>query len=350
MRGRKIFVLFILVFSIMLSSFTFYFYQVVYTANILVDKDDRIIIIPPDVTYKSLQKQLVDGGYVNDLISFGFMSRIMKYDQNIKPGRYVLRRNMSNLEAVRMLRAGIQEPVNITFNNVRLTEELAPRITKNIALTEQQFDEALQQFINENNYGFNKENIIGMFLPDTYEVFYNISGTELMNRMYYEYNKFWNEERKARAEQIGFTPMQIAVLASIVQAETKKDEEAPVIAGLYINRIKNGMLLQADPTLVFAVGDFTIKRVLNEHKEIDSPYNTYRYKGLPPGPINMPRVFIIDAVLNYTESNYIYMCAKEDFSGYHYFTHNYDQHLRNASLYQRALSIEQSKARLNNSN
>jgi UPF0755 protein len=350
MRSRKILVLFILVFSIMLSSFTFYFYQVIYTSNILVDRDDRIIIIPADVTYKSLQKQLVDGGYVNDLISFGFMSRIMKYDENIKPGRYVLRRNMSNLDAVRMLRAGIQEPVNITFNNVRLIDELASRITRNIALTEKQFNEALEEFIKDNSYGFNHENIIAMFLPDTYEVFYNISGTELINRMYYEYNKFWNEERLAKASEIGFSPLEVAVLASIVQAETKKDEEAVIIAGLYINRIKKGMLLQADPTLVFALGDFSIKRVLNEHKEIDSPYNTYKYKGLPPGPINMPRVFIIDAVLNYTPSNYIFMCAKEDFSGYHYFTHSYEQHLRNANLYQRALSIEQRKARLNQSN
>lgn len=331
----------------MLSSFTFYFYQVIYSPNILVEREDRIIIIPDDVTYKSLQRQLVEGGYVNDLISFGFMSRIMKYDRHIKPGRYVLRRNMSNLEAVRLLRAGVQEPVNITFNNIRLIEELAPRITRNIALKEDAFNDALNQFVEKNAFGFNNQNIISMFLPDTYEVYYNISGEDLVGRMYYEYSKFWNEERLAKAEAIGLDAKQVSVLASIVQAETKRDEEAPTIAGLYINRLKKGMLLQADPTLVFAVGDFTLKRVLNEHKEIDSPYNTYKYKGLPPGPINMPRVNMIDAVLNYESSNYLYMCAKEDFSGYHYFTHSYDQHLRNAALYQRALSIEQRKARMN---
>ncbi len=348
MRRRKILVLFILVFSIMLSSFTFYFYQVIYTSNILVDKDDRIIVIPPDVTYKSLQKQLMDGAYVNDLISFGFMSRIMKYDKNIKPGRYLLRRNMSNLEAIRLLRAGEQEPVNITFHNVRLLEELAPKITRNIGLTENEFNIALERFIVQNPYGFNKNNIVCMFLPDTYEVFYSISADDLINRMYFEYSKFWNDERKTKADALGLSPVEISVLASIVQAETKKDDEASTIAGLYINRLKQGMLLQADPTLVFAVGDFTLKRVLNEHKEIDSPYNTYKYRGLPPGPINMPRVFIIDAVLNYTQSNYLFMCAKEDFSGYHYFTHSYSQHLKNAALYQRALSIEQRKARMNN--
>jgi UPF0755 protein len=179
-----------------------------------------------------------------------------------------------------------------------------------------------------------------MFLPNTYEVYFNVSAEDLIDRMHEEYEKFWNEERKQKADSIGLTTIEISILASIVQAEAVKREEAPVIAGLYINRLKKDIPLQADPTLVFAVGDFTLKRVLNEHKEIDSPYNTYRNRGLPPGPVNMPEVFALEAVLNYTRSNYIYMCAKEDFSGNHNFTNSYRQHLNNAVKYQRALTRE----------
>lgn len=347
MRKRKILVLFILVFSVTLSSFTFYFYQVIYSPNILVEKDDRILLIPPDVTYKSLQKQLVDGAYVNDLISFGFLARIMKYDRNIKPGRYLLRRNMSNVAAIRLLRSGQQLPVDITFNNVRTLDELGPKIIRNTSISAEGFNNALQNFIENNSYGFTHENVISMFIPNTYEVLYTITPKELIQRMYEEYNKFWNDERKALAREIGLTPLEVNTLASIVQAETVREEEAPIIAGLYINRLKKGMLLQADPTLVFALGDFSIKRVLNEHKEIESPYNTYKYKGLPPGPINMPRIGIVDAVLNYQSSDYLFMCAKEDFSGYHYFTSSYSQHLKNATKYQQALTIEQRKARMN---
>ena len=184
-----------------------------------------------------------------------------------------------------------------------------------------------------------------MFIPNTYEMYFNTGADKVIERFYYEYEQFWNEERKEKAKQIGLTPLEVSILASIVQAETVKRDEAPIIAGLYINRLKQGIALQADPTLVFAVGDFTLKRVLNEHKEIDSPYNTYKYAGLPPGPINMPEISSIDAVLKYKPSDFIYMCAKEDFSGYHNFTNNYNEHLRNAQRYQKALTIEQRKAR-----
>jgi UPF0755 protein len=158
-----------------------------------------------------------------------------------------------------------------------------------------------------------------------------------MNR---EHRNFWTQERKQKASALGLTPIEVSILASIVQAESIKPDEAPVIAGLYINRLKQGIPLQADPTLVFAVGDFTLKRVLNEHKEIDSPYNTYMYPGLPPGPINMPEMNSLNAVLDYKKTNYIYMCAREDFSGYHNFTSSYKQHMNNAIKYQRALTIE----------
>jgi UPF0755 protein len=292
-----------------------------------------------------VQDELAKGKFVNDFVSFSFVARLMNYDQEIKPGRYSLRRNMTNIEAIRVLRAGIQEPVNITFTHVRLLSELGEKITKNTGVSHEDFYDALDEFIKTNKEGFTKENVIGMFLPNTYEVYFNISPMALVERMHTEYNKFWNSERMEKSKKIGLTPIEVSILASIVQAETVKQAEAPVIAGLYINRLKADMPLQADPTLVFANGDFTLKRVLNEHKEVDSPYNTYMYTGLPPGPINMPRIAIIDAVLDYTDHKYIYMCAKEDFSGNHNFAVTLSEHSKNARKYQTALSIEQAKGR-----
>jgi UPF0755 protein len=336
---------FFLVASVLLITFTFYTYQIIYTPNVLVDKDDRIFLVKVGATYRDVQNALMKGKFVDDLVSFSFLARLMSYDENIRPGRYALRKNMTNLQAIRILRAGDQEPVTITFNNVRLLSELGEKITHNTAITPDEFYTALDEFIAANKEGFNKENILSMFIPNTYEVYYNTSATKLVERMHSEYTKFWTDERKEKAAKIGLTPLEISTLASIVQAENTRGDEATTIAGLYINRLKKDMPLQADPTLVFAVGDFSLKRVLNVHKEVDSPYNTYQHTGLPPGPINMPEIFTIDAVLNYQPSTYIYMCAKEDFSGHHNFATTLAEHNLNARKYQKALTIEQEKGR-----
>jgi UPF0755 protein len=191
-------------------------------------------------------------------------------------------------------------------------------------------------------YGFDTTTIVSMFLPNTYEFYWNTSSKELLDRMHKEYQKFWTEERKQKAKAIGFTPVQVSVLASIVEAEQGRwADERPRIAGVYINRMtskETDYKLQADPTLVFAHGDFAIRRVLTGHKQINSPYNTYKFRGLPPGPINLPSPVSIDAVLNYEKHNYLYFCAKEDFSGYHAFAQTYEEHLKNARLYQAALN------------
>lgn len=332
--------IFFLLFSILLISFGFYAYQISYTPNILVGKQPRPLVIPRGATFKDVQAILHKGDFTQDLISFSFLSRLMDYDEQVKPGRYVLDADLSNIEAIRLLRAGIQEPVNITFNNVRLIDDLSEKITRNLNMKPAEFEAALIKFAMNNPHGFNKDNILTMFIPNTYEVYFNVSPDELVQRMHREFQNFWNDQRRRKAEAIGLSPIEVSILASIVQAESVRRDEAPIIAGLYLNRLKKGIPLQADPTLVFAVGDFTLKRVLNEHKEIDSPYNTYKYRGLPPGPVNMPEIFALDAVLNYTQSNYLYMCAKEDFSGRHNFTHSYRQHLNNAARYQRALTRE----------
>ena len=336
-----------LVVTIMLISMGFYTFQIIYSPNILVDKDSKVLIISNEDTFKDVQDILYDGHYVNDLVSFSFLSKLMKYDENVKPGRYQLERNMSNVQAIRMLRAGIQKPVRVTFNNVRLLKNLASRITKNLEISEDEFNAALADYLSSNEDGFTAETVISMFLPNTYELYYSISAKELLNRMNSEYHKFWTEEREKKAEELGLSKVEVSTLASIVQAERSKQDESRRIAGLYVNRLQQDIALQADPTLVFASGDFGLKRVLNIHKEIKSPYNTYINKGLPPGPINMPSIHSIESVLNFEKHNYIYMCAREDFSGYHNFAATYDQHLVNARKYQRQLTIEQRKGRKN---
>ncbi|HET6541030.1 MAG TPA: endolytic transglycosylase MltG [Chryseolinea sp.] len=335
--------IFFLVISVLGISFSFYAYQMVYTPNILVDQDDRLLLVKEGNTFKDVQDELHEGEFVQDLISFSFLAKLMNYDEQIKPGRYLLKRNMSNLRAIQLLKSGAQEPVRITFNNVRLVPELAEKITRNLGMTPQEFEASVVQFAMTNSYGLNKENILVMFIPNTYQVYYNIVPDALVKRMYQEYENFWTDERKAKAKKIGLTPTEVSILASIVQAESVRPDEAPTIAGLYMNRLKQGIPLQADPTLVFAVGDFTLKRILNVHKEIDSPYNTYKYAGLPPGPINMPEINSLEAVLDFKPSDYLYMCAKEDFSGRHNFTSDYQEHMNNAIRYQKALTIEQRK-------
>lgn len=336
---RKL-ILFLLA-SILLITFSFYTYQICYTPNILVGGEDRVIIIPDKADFSVVQKILHEGQYVQDLISFSFLAKLMDYDEAVKPGRYVMRANMTNIDAIRFLRLGLQEPVKITFNNVRLIPELSEKITRNLSMKPQEFEAGLIQFAMHNDYGFNKDNVLCMFIPNTYEVYYNISTESLIDRMHGEFENFWNAERLEKAKALGLTPIEVSILASVVQAESVRKDEAPIIAGLYYNRIKQGIPLQADPTLKFAVGDFTLKRVLNVHKEVNSPYNTYKNKGLPPGPINMPEIQSLEAVLDYFKSDYIYMCAKEDFSGRHNFTASHDEHIRNANRYQKALTREQ---------
>lgn len=330
--------------SILLISFTFYFYQVFFISNVLLDKEDRLFEVKSGTTYRDLQQRMVKEGFVNDLVSFSFVARLKGLDKKIKPGRYLLKKNMTNPQAVNAILSGRSEAVKITFSHARIMPDLADKITVNIGVTTNEFSEAINRFLATNQEGFTEQNIIAMFIPNTYEVYFNILPEDLVARFNKEYHDFWTIERLDKARALGLTPIEVSTLASIVQAEISKTEEAPRVAGLYLNRLKKDIALQADPTLVFAAGDFTIKRVLNEHKEIESPYNTYKYRGLPPGPINMPYISSIEAVLNYEKHNYYYMCAKEDFSGYHNFANSLQEHQRNASRYQRALSAELRKA------
>ncbi len=341
---NKVKLAFYIIGSTLLITFVFYAYQICYTANILVEQDDKLFIIRTGASFRKVQEDLGNNNFVNDMGPSVFLARLSGYDKEITPGRFILRRNMTNLQALKILKSGKQEPVKVTFSYVRLRQELVEKMTKNVGMSPDELNEAIDEFVSTNKEGFNKENILCMFLPNTYEVYFNIFPEDLVNRMNAEYKKFWSEERLAKAKAAGLTPIEVSILASIVQAETIKQDEAPVIAGLYINRLKKDIALQADPTLIYAIGDFSLKRVLNGHKQINSPYNTYKHPGLPPGPINVPQIASIDAVLDYQHNDYYYMCAKEDFSGYHNFAHNLEDHNKNARKYQKALDAEMAKA------
>ena len=327
----------LIVFSTLLSTTSVYTYQMLFSPNFLINHPDKMIIIDDDTDFKELTNQLIEDTLLNDVISFSFLSKLMKYSENIKVGAYKVKMNMSNYDLISMLRAGDQTPINITFSYSRKINDLAQKISEKLKISEKD----LMDFITKNsqsNYGFDNQNIIGMFLPDTYEVYWDITPKNLLDRMKSEYDKFWNSERTTKLERVNLSKNEVITLASIVASETNKIDEADRIAGVYINRLRKNMLLQADPTLIYAANDFSIRRVLNKHKKIKSPYNTYMNKGLPPGPIRLSPKKYIDAVLNFENHRFIFFCAKDDFSGYHEFAITLSEHNKNARKFQRALN------------
>ena len=325
--------------SVLGISLTFYFYQVFFSANTLVESDKAYLLkIPSNSVYKNVVNQLYEERVINDAVSFSFVAKILGYQEAVKPGLYQIEPKMNNLQLVRMLRSGQQTPVRVTFNTVRTQEELAEKISVNLEVSKEQFLELLQDSVYIRKFGFEEETVMSLFIPNTYEFWWDTSAEELFDRMHKEYQSFWTEARSQKAQDLGLSKEEVSTLASIVQAESQKSDERPRIAGVYLNRLRIGMPLQADPTLVFAAGDFTIKRLTAKQMAIDSPYNTYKYAGLPPGPINLPDINSLDAVLNFEKHSYLYFCAKEDFSGYHSFAVGYDEHLSNARRYQRALN------------
>jgi len=327
----------VIVFSTLLSSISVYLYQMFYSPNFLINQKDKFLMIEDNMNFNDVRNKLIQDTILNDVLSFSVLSKAMKYNQNIKSGAYKIKSNMSNYSLIKMLRSGNQTPINISFNHARKIEDLAKIITKDLNITNDEFMEFINNKKN-NLYGFNTKNIMAMFLANTYEVYWNISIESLFNKMHSEYTKFWNKERINKSNELKMSTIDISILASIVASETLKMDEANTIAGLYINRLNKNMHLQADPTLVYAANDFSIRRVLNKHKKIISPYNTYINKGLPPGPIKLTTKEYIDAVLNYEKHEYIFMCAKDDFSGYHTFAITLKEHNKNARKFQRTLN------------
>ena len=340
MRKKNLLAIFLVVFTMMLSSFAFYTYQIIYTPNVLVDGQSRMFAVPHGMTFKQLQDKVSKERVVNDLVSFSFLAKLKDLDTRLKPGMYGLEADMTNIELINLLRSGSQVPVNLTFSNARLLTQLPKILTLNLEIDSADMARLLLADTTATYYGFNKQTFISMFIPNTYSVYWTDTPKDILDRMKREYDAFWSDERVQKAENLNMTKTEVATLASIVQGETNKMDEAPTIAGVYINRLQRGIPLQADPTLVFAIGDFSIRRILNKDKEFDSPYNTYKNRGLPPGPISMPSIPALNAVLDFEDHKYLYFCAKEDFSGYHVFAKTLTEHNVNARKFQRALNRE----------
>lgn len=299
--------------------------------------EDAYLYIDNDDTMDSIAAKVEKTGSPTTMQGYALMSSLKRFDQP-RTGCYAIQPGESMFTLVRRLANGGQTPVKLKVPEVRTIDDMINRLAPQLMISADEIQEALNDasFISE--LGYTKETLPCLFVPNTYEIYWNITAKNLLARLDKERKAFWNEERKSKAERMNMTPEEVTTLASIVESETSYGPEKSTVAGLYIHRMEIDMPLQSDPTVIFAVGDFSIRRVLNEHLKVDSPYNTYRNLGLPPGPIRIPSIQGIDAVLNYDHNTYIYMCAKEDFSGSHNFTSSYSEHLQNAARYQRALN------------
>lgn len=296
------------------------------------------IYVDESRSFETLCKEVRDSAKVGNISNFDKLASLLDYKSNMKTGRYAVTPDMNVYELIKDLRSGHQTPVNLKFNNIRTKEDLAQRISEQLMMSKDALLNALNDSVKCSELGFNKETVAAMFIPNTYEYYWDVTIENFLQRMNKEYSKFWTQERLAKAKEISLTPVEVSTLASIVEEECMFTDEYPKVAGLYINRLRIGQELQADPTVKFAVGDFSLRRILNKHTEVDSPYNTYRRRGLPPGPIRIPSIKGIDAVLNYAKHGYFYMCAKDDFSGYHNFAVTLAEHSRNRALYIKALN------------
>lgn len=299
------------------------------TTHIYIDRDD---------TADSVYSKIKERGKAGNLTGFRWMAQYRKYPQNIHTGRYAIRPNENVYQVFNRLYRKHQEPMNLTVGSVRTIDRLARSIGKQLMIDSAEIAKAVNDPAFRQKCGYSKETMPCLFIPETYQVYWDMSVEDFLERMKKEHQKFWNQERLKKATQMGMTPIEVCILASIVEEETNNNPEKPIVAGLYINRLHLDMPLQADPTIKFALQDFGLRRITNTHLNIDSPYNTYHNTGLPPGPIRIPTPIGLDAVLNYAKHDYIYMCAKEDFSGTHNFASNYADHMKNARKYWQALN------------
>lgn len=299
------------------------------TVYVYVDRDD---------TADSIYNKIKKCGHVHQFTGFRWMAQYKDFEKNIHTGRYAIHPNDNVYHVYSRFSRGYQAPINLTIRSVRTLDLLARNVGKQLMIDSAEIAGQLFDSTFQHKIGYTETSLPGLFIPETYQVYWDMSVAAFFKRMEKEHKRFWNKDRLAQAAAIGMTPEEVSTLASIVEEETNNDPEKPMIAGLYINRLHENIPLQADPTIKFALQDFGLRRITNEHLKINSPYNTYLKTGLPPGPIRIPTKKGIDSVLNYAKHNYIYMCAKEDFSGTHNFASNYADHMANARKYWKALN------------
>lgn len=305
-------------------------YMTVLAPNV---QKDGFLYIPTGSNFQQVQDSLKKHGFIRNWQTFDIWQRQRGYQNSVRSGRYELRQGMSNRDLVTILRAGKQTPVRLTFTNIRTIDQFAARVSEVLEVDSASLMQAFldPDFLERN--GLTQYNVKALFIPNTYDMWWNISAPNFVERMRNEHERFWTEDRRNRAEARNLTPVEVATLASIIQAETNRVSEMPTMASVYLNRLRRGMRLQADPTVKFAIGDFTLRRILNVHLRYESPFNTYIHTGLPPGPVNFPSTTSLDAVLNSPQTDYLFFCARADFSGYHVFARTHAEHLRNARLY-----------------
>ncbi|MDR0657551.1 MAG: endolytic transglycosylase MltG [Mediterranea sp.] len=298
-------------------------------AYVYIDRDD---------TVDSIYNKVKTAGNPDNPGGFRWIAGYKKYGDHICTGCYLIEPGDNAYRLYQRLAGGVQTPVSLTVGSVRTFDRLAHNVGNRLMIDSAEIACRLNDPVFIKSLGYTKETLYGFFIPDTYEVYWDMSVDDFFARMKKEHKRFWNRERLARAKAIGLTPEQVCTLASIVDEETNYAPEKPAVAGLYLNRLRKGIALQADPTVKFALQDFKLRRVTHAHLKVNSPYNTYKNRGLPPGPIRIPSLKAIDSVLNYEKHNYLYMCAKEDFSGSHNFATTLAEHMANARRYWKALN------------
>lgn len=329
---KKILFLFFLV-ALALAAVAYYVFM---SPNI--DSDKRVSIkIPSGSTYNEVLNLLHSKHVLQSELTFDLVSQLKHYPESVKPGYYIFSAGMNNRQIVNLLRAGMQTPVTLVIYNIRTKEEFASLVGRTVELDSQKIIAILNDEAFCKNYQCDTANILSRFIVDNYDLYWDVPAEKLFSLLNNYYNKFWNEERKAKAAALHLSPTEVTTLASITEKEVIRDNELPTVAGVYLNRLKIGMPLQADPTLVFALRDFDAQRVTSYHKNNDTPYNTYKYAGLPPGPICMPRKKSIDAVLNHEQHDYLYFCANPELNGYSLFSKTYEEQMKVAAEYRRKL-------------
>ena len=333
---RKIFIISSIVLVALLGLGAAFYFSIL--GSVMTNEKAGYILIDNDDNIDSVRSKIESVGKPSSMRGFNLLNDYTDYEQNIRIGRYKVSPDITMLALFRNLRNGQQTPVSVVVPNMRTVEEECQKITRYLMIESDELLSLLKDTSYISQLGFTKETLPALFIPNTYEIYWNIDAKKLVERLKTEYDAFWNDDRREKAKSMNLTPFQVATLASIVDSETARDQDKPIIAGLYLNRLKKHIKLASDPTVVFALGDFSLRRVLRKHLEIDSPYNTYKNEGLPPGPIRIASIAGIDAVLNPDDNDYLYMCAKEDFSGEHYYTASAEEHAANARKYANALN------------
>lgn len=296
----------------------------------------RYVYIDRDDTPDSVRIKVQEAGHASGTLTLGLLMKLRKYE--VRTGRYPIEPGDGNYTVFYRLASGRQSPLMVTLGNPRTVLQLAKSVGSQLEIDSAELASRLTDSAFCAQMGYTVETIPALFIPNSYEMYWDVSVEDFFARMQKEHSRFWKGKRTERAKEIGFSPLEVSILASIVDSETNYTPEKPQVAGLYINRLRKGMKLQSDPTVIFALRDFSIRRVGGRHLSVASPYNTYRYVGLPPGPIRIASITGMDAVLNYDHHPYIYMCAKEDFSGSHNFAVTWAEHRANALRYQQALN------------